>query len=383
MGPLSGPGMDMLEVTETTISEFAETESTALEVIAGMAPGLPEYVGQRMASHMEVRRFSECLPKNSEENGFFVVNDNNPRDKGFSGPFMSMGNYYWAVTVDGMRFDWTEEQKIAKVKGSNKPKKLSKKKFSMLVDTGTTLLSMPQEVMDQLDKALDDIGSDCNEMDKLPSLTFEIDGVTHSLPPNTYIAVESSDSSYALDETSHSFKQSPVADDKTYKLKAKVSEQAETRAQKLQNLYFKNRKFVNSKTGAECHLLFTQPITMNSTLGELGILGMPLFRNYIISFDFCQRQIWTKAHHGDCSNVVGATPSNKDACADNDWVLCSLQALGAWFVEFFKGIASIFSQEGKPRHGPRLKYIPGSERLSAGAKWLLNQDTSVGGMVEL
>merc|ERR1719298_201504 len=185
---------------------------------------------------------------------------------------MSMGNYYWAVTVDGMRFDWTEEQKIAKVKGSNKPKKLSKKKFSMLVDTGTTLLSMPQEVMDQLDKA--------------------------------------------LDEKSHSFKQSPVADDKTYKLKAKVSEQAETRAQKLQNLYFKNRKFVNSKTGAECHLLFTQPITMNSTLGELGILGMPLFRNYIISFDFCQRQIWTKKHHGDCSNVVGATPSNKQGCED-------------------------------------------------------------------
>merc|ERR1719162_2864711 len=96
--------MDILEVTDTTIQEFAETTDVALEVIAGLAPGLPEYVGQRMASHMEVRRFSECLPQNSDENGFFVVNDDNPKDKGFQGPFMSVGNYYWAVAIDSRRF---------------------------------------------------------------------------------------------------------------------------------------------------------------------------------------------------------------------------------------------------------------------------------------
>merc|ERR1719453_697443 len=110
-----------------------------------------------------------------------------------NGPFMSMGNYYWAVGIDGMRFDWTDEQKKAGVRGSSSPKKLANKKFSMLVDTGTTLLSLPQAVMDELDKALEDIDSDCSKMDQLPSLAFEIDGVTHSLPPSTYIAQESKD----------------------------------------------------------------------------------------------------------------------------------------------------------------------------------------------
>merc|ERR1719160_2027021 len=104
---------------------------------------------------------------------------------------MSLGNYYWSVGIDGMRFDWTDEQKKAGVRGSGSPKKLAKKKFSMLVDTGTTLLSLPQEVMDELDKALEEIDSDCSKMDQLPSLAFEIDGVTHSLPPTTYVAQES------------------------------------------------------------------------------------------------------------------------------------------------------------------------------------------------
>merc|ERR1719162_608737 len=108
-----------------------------------------------------------------------------------------MGNYYWAVNIGGMRFDWTPSQKAARVKGSTTAKPLSHKKFSMLVDTGTTLLSLPQEVMDQLDKALEEIGSDCSKMDQLPALAFEIDGVTHSLPPTTYIATESNEQMYA------------------------------------------------------------------------------------------------------------------------------------------------------------------------------------------
>merc|ERR1719456_1585813 len=61
---------------------------------------------------------------------------------------------------------------------------------------------------------------------------------------------------------------------------------------------------------------------MNSTLGEIAILGMPFFRNYIISFDFCSRTIWTKPSTGDCSRAVGKTPSNKDWCKDDSFFGC-------------------------------------------------------------
>merc|ERR1719313_2357710 len=151
------------------------------------------------------------------------------------------------------------------------------------------------------------------------------------------------------------------------------------REKSLQNMYFRNKRFINSKTGAECHLLFTQPIVMNSTLGEIGILGMPLFRNYIVSFDFCNRQLWTKPHDGDCGNVVGAHPSNKDACADGNLFICFLNEVVKWMLTFFEGFSSIFSQESTTNTGPRLKYIPGSERISAGARKLLDGE----GMIEL
>jgi hypothetical protein len=303
-----------------------------------------------------------------------------------NGPFMSMGNYYWAVGIDGMRFDWTDEQKKAGVRGSKAPKKLANKKFSMLVDTGTTLLSLPQEVMDELDKALEEIDSDCSKMDQLPHLAFDIDGVKHTLPPNTYIAQEAKGiSNYANKKGKkaalHVGTESEASDEQ---------EATEERQAKLKNLYYKDKRFINKKTGAECHLLFTQPITMNSTLGELGILGMPLFRNYMVTFDFCQRQLWTKPHKGDCVESVGATPSNKDHCKDGDYLGCAIQTIGAPVKSLYEGITSIFSQEApKPTNPspnqPKLKYIPGTDRLSAGARWLLNQKAEDGseGMIEL
>merc|ERR1719160_2285639 len=300
---------------------------------------------------------------------------------------MSLGNYYWAVGIDGMRFDWTDEQKKAGVRGSAAPKKLADKKFSMLVDTGTTLLSLPQEVMDELDKALEEIDSDCSKMDQLPHLAFDIDGVTHRLPPNTYIAQESKSQSFANKKVRKAALKEVGQEQDAELEQTDEQELAEERKSKLHNLYYKDKRFINKKTGAECHLLFTQPITMNSTLGELGILGMPLFRNYMVTFDFCQRQLWTKPHKGDCVEVVGARPSNKDSCQDGDYLLCAIQTIGAPVKSLYEGITSIFSQESpKPtQSGPKLKYIPGTDRLSAGAHWLLNQKAEDGsdGMIEL
>lgn len=380
-GPLKGHDMDLLEVQETTISEFSETTDTALEIIAGLAPGLPEYVGERMASKMEVRRFSQCLPKDADKDGWFVVNDDSPKGMRMNGPFMSMGNYYWAVQVDSMRFDWTDSQKAAQVKDSDQAIDLSNRKFSMLVDTGTTLLSLPEDVMETLDAALEKIDHDCSKMDELPSIAFELDGVTHTLPPESYIAEEAKSSSTKFSPKKPALKakeaemeakagEKPALKAKEGEMEAKAGEkQAELgghneaveaeehleRQRKLKNLYYKNKKFVNSKTGTECHLLFTQPITMNSTLGQIGILGMPLFRNYAVAFDFCQRQMWTKPHDGSCGHLGDANPLRR-------------------ILDPLKHRAAKLKYDNSTEiSGPRLKYIPGTDRISSGARWLLSQ----------
>merc|ERR550514_1708228 len=104
--------MGIQMIVHTTIDFFQEDDPAALHAIVGMAPGMKEYVGNTLASNMEVRSFSECLPKNPEENGFFVVNDDKGQDKernGFSGPFRGVGQYYWAVAATGLRMEWDKK----------------------------------------------------------------------------------------------------------------------------------------------------------------------------------------------------------------------------------------------------------------------------------
>merc|ERR1719265_949342 len=100
----------MESMVATSISFMNEGDHHgALHAIVGMAPGKTEYVGNTLASNMEVRTFSECLPKNPVENGFFIVNDDRAAQKerkGFDGPFRSVGQYYWAAGMTGLRMDF-------------------------------------------------------------------------------------------------------------------------------------------------------------------------------------------------------------------------------------------------------------------------------------
>merc|ERR1719421_2015219 len=140
-----------------------------------MAPGMQEYVGNTLASNMEVRTFSECLPKNVEENGFFVVNDDEADMKsrqGFAGPFKSVGEYYWAASASGLRLEWDHPQGKYQ---NTKQITLSDQKIAAIVDTGTSLLSMPQSVLNALDNALEELDFDCSRMHELPDMKFEIE----------------------------------------------------------------------------------------------------------------------------------------------------------------------------------------------------------------
>lgn len=351
--------MPLLVVQQTNLGEFMDTSEDALEVIAGMAPGLPEYAGERLASRMGVRRFSQCLPANSNENGFFVVNDDEPSKQGYKGPFTSVGTYYWAADTTDFRFEFSKGQKGYETQ----PRiNLQQKKFTALLDTGTTLLSLPQSILDELQKSLEMIGYDCHQMNELPDLAFEFDGVTHYLPPDTYIA--------------------EVEDQGPVWVKKDGVKMMEVPKSDLSNLYFK-KEFKNSETGTKCQLLFTQPIELSTLEGETGILGMPLFRNYIISFDFCTRQIWTKPSTGDCSRAVGQAPTNKEYCEDGDTLGCAWTRVKGFFWELLKGIDSIFSSQNERHRGPRLmKMTAGQARLSNLAKSLLSKDMQ-GAMFEV
>lgn len=401
LGQFKGDGMGIQMIVDTTISFFTEDDKGALHAIVGMAPGMQEYVGNTLASTMQVRTFSECLPKNTDENGFFVVNDD-PGDikhkQGFSGPFKSIGQYYWAASTTGLRLDWEGHTKEKYENKDKIPLYDLKKRIVAIVDTGTSLLSMPQTTMTKLHEAVGELKFDCSRMKELPKLKFEIEGVTHELAPEDYVAI--SDGSMGWEKIQEGAKTGVN----------NVAASMDRNSMEFKKLFFHKPgmpKFIDSETGKECMLLFTDPLDQTSPEGEMAILGMPFFRQYEISFDFCTKEMYTKRSPGDCAHKVGQHPTNVQFCNDKDWLSCWMEGFTQFFKSFVDGFLKIFSTDGegdahidshdrvaqkeknsgkkqqKQIHGkPTLKIKPETIRLSNAAKMLLSANGQ-GGMISV
>jgi hypothetical protein len=378
LGAFEGEGLGIQVIVDTTISFFQQDDEGALHAIVGMAPGMKEYVGNTLASTMEVRTFSECLPKNPEENGFFVVNDDRAEvkeKKGFNGPFRGVGTYYWAAAATGLRMEW--DHPVQKYKNTQKrPLYSPEQTIVAIVDTGTSLLSFPQSVMDEINAALQELQFDCSRMKELPKMKFEIEGVTHFLAPEDYVA---------------------ISDGSMYGLYQKMGVKDGLAMNKLFFHQPGKPQFIDKVTGHECMLLFTSPLNQESPEGEMAILGMPFFREYEISFDFCTKEMFTKRSPGDCHHVVGKRPTNVQYCSDKDWFACWLEGWTHFFESFFDGLVHIFSPSAKHNIDKNdrvaqtdreiqehkvLKLKPETLRLSSAAHSLL-QSSSKGGMVSI
>jgi len=91
---------------------------------------------------------------------------------------------YWQVAIDDITFD-------------NQPKELCKNGCQVAVDTGTSMLAGPSELVDKLS---DMVGakSDCSNFDSLPKLGFQIGDKVLNLKPDDYMDRSTADCSFSL-----------------------------------------------------------------------------------------------------------------------------------------------------------------------------------------
>jgi len=124
------------------------------------------------------------------------------------------------------------------------------------------------------------------------------------------------------------------------------------------------------------------------------LLGMPFFREYEITFDFCTKEMFTKQSEGDCSKKVGQHPSNVQWCNDKNWLGCWAEGFTNFFKGVWEGIVKVFApQRGegvdpndrvaqKKAHRTNQHKLasikPEALRLSSAASWLLRQKKSNG-----
>jgi hypothetical protein len=91
---------------------------------------------------------------------------------------------YWQVSIDDITFD-------------NTPKGLCNGGCEVAVDTGTSMLAGPSELVDKLSNMVA-AKADCSNFDSLPKLGFQIGDKVLNLQPDDYMDRSSSDCSFSL-----------------------------------------------------------------------------------------------------------------------------------------------------------------------------------------
>jgi len=193
-------------VVDHQIDLFYETK---LQAIVGLGPGEFEKQGNRMATHLGIKRFNVCYDEDPNKDGFITWNDKDRSDDPEWVTVPVLGKTFWATPatdfklvmpdpVKGMAFakKWEISDIWSDISKQFKDPDEWDKETSIgcdpscgaVIDTGTSLLTPPPEAVDQIQRAIEakDI-EDCSDLSKFPTLAFKLNGQDLSLPPQSYI----------------------------------------------------------------------------------------------------------------------------------------------------------------------------------------------------
>jgi len=206
-----------------------------------------------VVQNMAVQDMSVCLGKESLSDGYMIWNDN--AKENYPERFITVdvvGDYYWSAQLENVKLDKADQidEKLGETKLG-----CYHEKCSAVIDSGTTLIVAPQNVVDEVNSAMDkwiEAGGTCDDVSKLPELHFTMGGKDFTLPPESYIG--------------------------------KVSGEMNAMVKKYMPHVYETKKKGLSRWG-DCETLL-MAMDMDSQLGTTWILGMPFFRKYYSMFHF-------------------------------------------------------------------------------------------------
>jgi len=187
-----------------------------------------------------VGSFSLCLGQDPGSSGFLTWNDDiAERHRGAFVKIQIADTGYWMLELSGVRLGETPIACFDKTCGA-------------VVDSGTSLLALPSDAHDVLSGAAAKLDVNCSNLASLPDLHFRLNGVDFSLPPDSYLG--------------EVYGEAPDAVTRNFALWGLAQNTS-----------------ASSSVAARCQAALMH-ITMDSTMGEVWILGMPFFRRYYTVF---------------------------------------------------------------------------------------------------
>jgi hypothetical protein len=246
--------MPFYELLTTNIPNILTHE---IDVVAGLAPR--GWKGVTLIKEMQVDRFSFCFPADNKKNGFLIWNDDAAPEHFNQIPVIGDTPTYWQVPAHDFALSSEQGSVPLNFKGN------------CIVDSGTSLITLDQETLKQVEGHLETFekqGFECNDetLNKFPDLVFQLDGKPHRFRPNDYM------------------------------MYTETQEVPET-IRPFINPFMLQEKNTSSKK--KCVLMFTPPMEAGTC-----ILGMPFMRNYYTTFDRTTKTVSTALHDGECNMGV-------------------------------------------------------------------------------
>jgi len=247
VGPFYSSTMPFWEVVDANMPLLFNSE---FEVIIGLGPIPRDVMNMRpgaltnpnayalMLDTLGLRQssYSVCLGSLPGSAGWLVWNDNSvPSMRQAFTQLAVSDSGYWLVKMEDLRVG---DITIACADGCG-----------AILDSGTSLISMPATVKTHLEQEVVRKAWDCARIGELPDLKFKLDGVEHSLPPDAYLAEIAGNAPKGMEHVLNEH------DNATKKL----------------------------GMPAVCKASIMK-VTMTSSLGPTYILGMPFFRSYYTTF---------------------------------------------------------------------------------------------------
>eukprot|EP00933_Yihiella_yeosuensis_P026834 TRINITY_DN20845_c0_g1_i1.p1 TRINITY_DN20845_c0_g1~~TRINITY_DN20845_c0_g1_i1.p1 ORF type:complete len:535 (-),score=98.59 TRINITY_DN20845_c0_g1_i1:86-1690(-) len=246
--PVVAKAMTIWMVKSHTLA-FWETGNAIFSGIIGLShvDRIPEgYSGDKddnryLLSQMGLDSFTLCLSRGATYGpGYLTFGKSiTTLKKQHPGAFQTVdvsGDSHWAAKLAGFKVSGT---------GAPDSSSLCKPSCGALIDSGTSLLTLPRSASALKDWLIQAVKPDCSNLASLPVLTFELDGAKVELPPKAYV--------------------------------------------------FKTR----SAAGVKCRGAFMQ-VDKESQFGETFILGMPFLRYYLTVFDRKNKQMHIARSTDNC-----------------------------------------------------------------------------------
>lgn len=264
------------DVISTAVDDFFTAVRTSSE------PALPP--------RFKRSTFSICLGARPLSDGYFVWQDTS---------HLTMPSVFTRVQVQG-KHSWSVELRNVRMSGAaldgtnaffmsgaSTQDMLDcngEQPCSALMDSGTSLLAMPREVIARIQDVVQRTGFDCRRqsLSDLPSLAFELDGRLFSLPPDAFMS--------EVDW--------PAGDQQNV-------------PSYMQSVVRSHQLLSGNATGIkECNVVIMESY-MDAETGPLWIFGMPFFRKYYTTFDIgknhASRALYVAEATEDCRPAQSAS----------------------------------------------------------------------------